>query len=177
MEPFAPDAQVLGKTLLSSISGLPSFAQKNMLQLLEQEGIKEVDLDDWQSLTIALAFYAQVAVNFGPNTIFDLGKAVPEKAIFPPGIDSIETALQSIDVAYNMNHRNGYVGFYKVVSHDSEKKELIMHCYNPYLCDFDRGLITAMARKFASGVRVVVDESKPSKKKGGDESWYIISYR
>jgi hypothetical protein len=106
-----------------------------------------------------------------------LGKAIPENAEFPPGVDSIESGLNLIDVAYNMNHRNGYVGFYKMISHDSEEKKVVMQCYNPYPCDFDRGLFTSMARKFKSGIRVIVDDSKPTKKKGGDESWYIISYR
>jgi hypothetical protein len=177
MKPFDPNTEFLGKTLLSSILGLPGFTQKNMFRILEQKGIKQLDSNTWYILKIALDFYTQVNKDFGPNTIFNLGKAVPENAIFPPDIDSIESALQLIDVAYNMNHRNGYFGFYKMVSHDLEEKKIIMQCYTPYLCDFDRGLLTAMARKFKSGVRVFVDEDRPSKKKGGNESWYIITYR
>jgi hypothetical protein len=177
MKPFTNNTQALGQILLSSITGLPTFAKKHLLGLLAQEGITNLDPDQWYDLNIALAFYKQAANDFGPNTIFDLGKAIPEFAIFPPNIDSLDAALNSIDVAYNMNHRNGYIGFYKVVSHDLEEKKVVMQCYNPYPCDFDRGLLTAMSRKFQSGIRVVVDESKPTKKAGGDESWYIISYR
>lgn len=177
MKAFSPDVQVLGKTLLSSIAELPSYAQKKMWKVLEEEGVETLELNTWYDLKIALTFYEQVSKDFGPNTLFDLGKSVPEKAVFPPGIDSLDSGLQSIDIAYNMNHRNGYVGFYKVVSHDLEEKKVIMHCYNPYPCDLDRGIITAMARKFQTGVRVVIDESKATKKKGGNESWYIISYR
>ena len=177
MEPFSPNVQVLGQTLLSSIAGLPSFARKKMQQVLEKEGVAELDLNTWYDIKIALTFYRQVAKDFGPNTLFDLGKSVPEKAVFPPEVDSLDLGLQSIDVAYNMNHRNGYIGFYKVISHDLNDKKVIMHCYTPYPCDFDRGLITAMARKFKTGVKVTVDEEKSNKKKGGNESWYSISYR
>ncbi|CAA6827793.1 MAG: Unknown protein [uncultured Aureispira sp.] len=177
MEPFATDALVLGKILLSSIKGLPSFSQKKILKILEKEGLKQLGLDTWYPLKSSLACYAQIAEDFGPNTIFDLGKSVPEHAQFPLDIDSIENALDSIDATYKLSHKGGYIGFYKMISHDVEGKKIIMQCYNPYPCDFDRGLLTAMARKFQSGVKVVVDETKPTKKKGGDESWYIVSYR
>ncbi|MFK7798092.1 MAG: hypothetical protein AB8E82_11610 [Aureispira sp.] len=77
-------------------------------------------------------FYKKLSEEFGPNTIFELGKSVPDNAQFPPGINSIEAAFQLIDTAYNMNHQ-GYVGFYKVEKHDVENKTIVMHCYNPYL--------------------------------------------
>lgn len=171
------ETEVIGQTLSPTIMGVPNIVKNNMLRLLKEQGIDPLDPNTWYKLKMILAFYANVLKNFGPNTMFDLGKAVPENAIFPPGIDSIESGIASIDVAYNMNHRNGYVGFYKMVSHDLEEKKIVMQCYNPYPCDFDRGLLISMARKFKSGIRVVVDESKPTKKKGGNESWYIISYR
>lgn len=75
-----------------------------------------------------------------------------------------------------MNHRNGEIGFYKLVSHDKTNKKIIMQCKNPYPCDFDRGIIISMARKFVGNVKVVPDETKPSRKNGANDSWYIITY-
>lgn len=177
MKPFDPDAEVLGLTLLHSILGLPSFAQKNMLNILKQEGIENLDATTWYKLKTIIPFYKRIVDDYGPNTMFDLGKSMPDHSKMPPEIDSIEEGLLSMDIGYNMNHRNGYVGFFKIISHDLEEKKIVMQCYNPYPCDFDRGIITAIARMFKTGVRVLVDENKPSRKKGGDESWYIISYR
>jgi hypothetical protein len=51
-----------------------------------------------------------------------------------------------------------------------------MQCKNPYPCDFDRGIIVAMARKFEPSVKVELDTSKPSRKDGADDSWYIVTY-
>jgi hypothetical protein len=177
MKPFDLNSEFLGKALLPAIFGLPNYAQNNMLKILREQGLTDPDPEAWYSINIMIAFYKKIAKNFGPNTIFDLGKSIPENAEFPPAVDSIEKGLNLIDVAYNMNHRNGYLGFYKMVRHNLEEKKIVMQCYNPYPCDFDRGLLTAMARKFKSGVRVAVDEDRPSKKKGGNESWYIITYR
>lgn len=177
MEPFDLNAQFLGRALFPAIWGLPKYAQNNMLKILAEHNITDPNPENWYNIKIVIAFYKQLAKDYGPNTIFDLGKAIPDNAVFPPGVDSIESGLNLIDMAYNMNHKDGYVGFYKMVSHDLENKKIVMQCYNPYPCDFDRGLFTSMARKFKDGVRVIVDQSKPTKKKGGDESWYIISYR
>ena len=85
--------------------------------------------------------------------------------------------MKLIDVAYNMNHKDGYIGFYKMISHDVDNKKIVRQCYTPYLCDFDPGLLMTMVRKFKSGVRVVVDETKPHKAMGAQESSYIITYR
>ncbi|BDS12464.1 hypothetical protein [Aureispira anguillae] len=177
MEPFDFNAETLGQAFLPAIFSLPGFVKNNMLKLLAAQDVTDLQTENWYPVKSILDFYAQVIENYGPNTIFDLGKAIPENAVFPPGIDSIGNGLGLIDTAYNMNHRNGYLGFYKLVSHDEAEKKIVMQCYNPYPCDFDRGLLTSMARKFKLGVRVMVDESKPSKKKGDLESWYIVSYR
>lgn len=177
MKPFDTDAEVLGLTLLNSILGLPSFAKKNMLKILEQQGIEDLDANTWYKLNAVLPFYTRIVDDYGPNTMFDLGKSISIHAKMPPEVNTIELALASMDIGYNMNHRNGYVGFFKVISHNLEEKKIVMQCCNPYPCDFDRGIITGIARIFKTGIRVVVDESKPSRKKGDNESWYIISYR
>ena len=76
-----------------------------------------------------------------------------------------------------MNHRNGEIGFYKLVEHNQEKRTLYMHCKNPYPCDFDRGIIISMARKFGTTtIKVERDANKPSRKDGADDSYYIVSY-
>lgn len=178
LKPFdLATTEVLGQALLTAVFSRPNFVQNNMLKILEQQGIINPTVEEWYPIKSFLHFYDEVLKEYGPNTLFDLGKAVPDSAVFPPGVDSLQAGLDLIGTAYNMNHRNGYFGFYKLVEHLPEKKEVIMQCYNPYPCDFDRGLLTSMARKFKLGVRVVVDESKPCKSKGASESWYIISYR
>jgi hypothetical protein len=108
--------------------------------------------------------------------MFELGKSIPENASFPPEVNNIEAGLYAINAAYSTHHQ-GYVGFYRMVEHDLENKRIVMQCYNPYPCSFDRGVITGMARKFQTGVRVELDKTKPFKENGGNESWYIITYR
>jgi hypothetical protein len=131
---------------------------------------------NWYSQKAWLDSFKEIDEKYGSNTLFEIGKAIPANAKFPPEIDNVEKALGAIDIAYHMNHRNGEIGFYKLVSYDESKKTLYMHCKNPYACEFDRGIITTMARKFKTGATVTLDTSKPSRKDGADDSWYIVTY-
>ncbi len=175
-EPFAPNVEVNGETVLTTINSFPEFMRNTAQMLLEEKGIVNPKPGKWYSQKAWLDSFKVIADKYGSNTLFEIGKGIPENAKFPPEIDSIEKALGSIDVAYHMNHRNGEIGFYKLVSHDPGKKTLIMQCKNPYPCDFDRGIITTMARKFKSGIKVDLDSNRPSRKDGADESWYVVTY-
>lgn len=173
---FAPDVEVNGETVLTTINSFPEFMRSIAEKILEEKGIKDPKPGEWYSQKAWLDSFKEIAEKFGSNTLFEIGKSIPSNAKFPPEIDSIDKALGAIDIAYHMNHRNGDIGFYKLVSFNAASKKIIMQCKNPYPCDFDRGIIIAMARKFKSGVDVVLDTSKPSRLDGADDSWYIITY-
>ena len=175
-EQFAPNVEVNGETVLTTVNSFPEFMRTIANQILAEKGISNPAPGNWYSQKAWLDSFKEIAEKYGSNTLFEIGKAIPANAKFPPEIDNIEKALGSIDIAYHMNHRNGDIGFYKLVSHDQNKKTLIMHCKNPYPCDFDLGIIIAMARKFKNGVNAVLDTSKPSRKNGADDSWYIVTY-
>ncbi len=173
---FAPNVEVNGETVLTTINSFPEFMRETTIEMLEKFGIKNPMPENWYSQKAWLDSFKEIYEKYGSNTLFEIGKKIPSNAKFPSEIDNIEKALASIDVAYNMNHRNGDIGFYKLVEHNKDKRTLIMHCNNPYPCDFDRGIIIAMARKFERSVNVELDTNKPSRKDGADDSWYIVSY-
>jgi hypothetical protein len=174
--PFAPNVEVNGETVLATVNAFPEYMRKIALDILKKNGIENPAPGIWYSQKAWLDSFKEVSLKFGSNTLFEIGKAIPANAKFPPEINNIEKALASIDVAYKMNHRNGDIGFYKLVSHDANTKILVMNCKNPYPCDFDRGIITTMARKFKAGVVVKLDTTKPSRNEGAEDSWYIITY-
>ena len=101
-------------------------------------------------------------------------------------------ALSSIDIAYHLNHRlDGEVLF------DDEKKEkkegirnyrykliddkkVEMTCDNPYPCDFDRGIIYSMAKRFKPENTYFVkgehEKELYCREKGDKHCSYIISW-
>ena len=62
--------------------------------------------------------------------LVSIGMKIPETAVFPPGIDSIESGLNSIDVAYHMNYRGGEIGVYQATT--VSERQIDVLCRNPY---------------------------------------------
>jgi hypothetical protein len=193
---FEPGIQVSGTSLGAIVEGFrkyPTVAVKYLTRhgLLKSAAGKasDIDVNGWYSLDDWLAAYEGIANEIGVNSLFGIGKSIPENAVFPPHVKDIHSALGSIDIAYHMNHRkNGAVMFnpengqmlegighygYEPVSDDNR---VICVCHNPYPCDFDRGLITAMATRFQPLARTVHDNDAPCRKKGADTCTYVVMW-
>jgi hypothetical protein len=188
---FNAKAEVNGETVLSVVSGMELFKQ-DALKILKNNGIDNPVPGKWYPQQAWLDAFKLISEKLGSNTLFLIGKKIPENAQWPPFVNSVENALPSIDVAYHMNHRiNNEILFNPVTG---DMKEGIGHygfqqtgpgnakmvCDNPYPCDFDRGIIEAAARKFLPSenkkLTVKHDDSQPCRKKGGNACTYLISW-
>ncbi len=178
-KPFDFSGKALGKVVFPIVKNMPSFVQRNLIGILEEVGILKADFKEeaWYDFEQFHSFYQRVKERFGPHTLFDMGKTIPEVADFPPNIRTLHQALATLNDAYHMNHKGGYIGFYHLVGHDPAKCVCTIQCYNPYDHQFDKGLLTALGRKFANRVRV---ESTPGQPKrahdGSGASWYTLTY-
>ena len=173
---FSPNVTVRGQAILAVLDAMGTYKTTGM-QILEKNGISNLHPDQFYSQQAWLNVLKQIYEQIGPNTLFSIGKKIPEYAAFPPDIDSLEKALASIDMAYKMNHKGGLIGNYKYQKTGDKMATLV--CDNPYPCDFDRGLILAMATKFRPlGSRVVVEhnDSQPCRKKGGQSCTYVVRW-
>ena len=178
--PFEKDVKVNGQTILSVINGVNKFFKAKMDEILIKYGIINPVAGKWYSQEAWLNSFKDISNTIGKHTLFSIGKAIPENADFPKEINNIESALNSINIAYHNNHRGGEIGYYKLVSFSKKEKKAVMECKNPYPCHFDRGIITAMVRKFAPidslDQEIILDTSKKSRLTEEDSSWYLISW-
>jgi hypothetical protein len=179
MKPFQASSsavEVNGETVLAILAGMGASSSRAH-KILETHGIKDPKPGQWYSQQAWLDAFKEISDTLGPNTLFRIGTKIPEQAKFPPEIKSIEQALGALNVAYQMNHRGGAIGSYDFRLVD--KSRGIMVCNNPYPSDFDRGLIKAMADRFKPqtvAVAVDLDESKPTRKSGGETCTYIVKW-
>ena len=172
---FDPNAKVRGTTILTYVAALGEAAYP----ILEKHGLIDIEPDAWYPLQPLLDALKEIYEG-DFSAVLDMvhiGMKIPEHVIWPPEIQTLEDALFSIDVAYHMNHADGEVGFYQATQ--VNEREIEMVCQNPYPCDFDYGLLYAIAQRYLppdGDLIVFHDENGPCRKYGDDSCTYHITW-
>jgi len=139
-------------------------------------------------MTNILAAYRELESKLGNAALFTIGEKIPENAVFPPEVDSIEKGLASIDVAYHMNHMKGTqlmfnaqtgdkisgIGNYHFILLSGGEAEII--CDNPYPTAFDEGIIFAIAQRFNKASVVYLLQEKSSRSAVGGKDVYLVQW-
>jgi hypothetical protein len=193
---FEPGIEVGGESLKAIVEGFRKYPSIIMKYLTKYGFTKSADGKLSDIDTSANAWYPQqswldafegITKEIGVNSLYAIGRSIPENAVFPPFVNDIYSGIASLDSAYHMNHRkNGKVmfdpqtglmldgiGHYGFQPVEGENK-IISVCENPYACDFDRGIIAAMATRFVADAKTVHDPDAPCRKKGADSCTYIV---
>ena len=191
---FEPGIEVSGASRGAIVDGFRKYPTV-AFKYLSKHGLAksgpgqapEVDRNGWYRLEDWLAAYEGIANEIGVNSLYTIGKSIPENATFPPQVTDIHSAVASIDVAYHMNHRKkgmvmfnpetgemlDGIGHYKYQPVQNENR-IFCVCENPYPCDFDRGLVAAMAARFQPLARTAHDNEAPCRKNGADSCTYVV---
>lgn len=195
--PFEEGIEVNGRTVWAVVDGFSAYALLASEYLLAEgigeksaDGMASIDKGSWYSQEAWLRAFARIGDRVGDAVLFRIGLTIPSNAKFPDGTKGLHEAVRSIDVAYHMNHRKngrvlydadtrtmtegiGHYGFEPVAG----EKVIRTVCRNPYPCEFDRGLVTALAQKHEGTSLVVHDDTQPCRKRGADHCTYLISWR
>ncbi|HEX6039543.1 hypothetical protein [Longimicrobium sp.] len=170
---FSPDATVSGGNILSMLAAMGPFRRRGE-QILEENGIRDVQADGWYSLQAYVTALQAIGSKMGPNTLFQIGRQIPNHVPLPPGIDSFEKVLASFGIAFDMNHRGAEAG---AITFDVKNpRSATITTGTPYPCDFDRGVIVGFFQKLMA-MRVAVDpmEGAPCKARGGETCTYGVT--
>lgn len=191
--------QVINKTMVEVHKHtIESFAYamkrgvEERLSILEKHGIILEDAE-WFPLEAWLNAFSELANKLGDMNLFLIGSNITRHAKFPP-IKSLREALESLNIAYHMNHRINNqilynektgelyegIGDYLLISYDEEKCEAIMKCTNPYPSKFDEGIITQLVELYKPNRNrlhsVKASNKLPQRTLGGDSCTYIINW-
>jgi hypothetical protein len=173
---FPPEVQNSGAGILAVVGELRDLQQVG-LRILARHGIVDPVADGWYPLQSYLEALREIGSLSGPATLEEVGRRIPETAKWPPQVNSIETALGSIDAAYHLNLRGGEVGSYRLEKGEGRTARIV--CDNPFPCPFDRGLVARVAEKFApAGVvpSVQHDEAAGCREKGAKSCVYVVRW-
>jgi hypothetical protein len=185
---FRPGVEVYGAVVLSVVEGMGEF--KGMAEgILAQNGIRKPQPEAWYPQQAWLNAFKTIAEKIGPRTLFAIGKKILEAVEWPEWINSLETGMAAIDLNYHLRHRlNGVpmlnektgemtsgIGHYEFKGLTGENSA-VMVCRNPYPSEFDRGILTAMGRRFKPNLEVALDTTQPTRMKGADSCTYNITW-
>jgi hypothetical protein len=174
---FSPDVEVNGETVYAIVDGMGTF-RSVAFAILAENGIDDPRPGAWFPQQYWLNAFKKIAEKLGENTLYNIGLKIPTNAQFPTEIETIHDALQAIDVAYHLNHRNGEIGEYCYQNNGEHSAKMI--CRNPYPCAFDRGIIAAMANRFkpkgATMIYVKHDDNSPCRVAGAESCTYNVTW-
>jgi hypothetical protein len=192
---FAKGIEVSSRIVWALINGMGVYKHKGF-KIFEKLGLKEInyDLNQWYSWELFHEAFKLIENEIGFEAIFRIGTKIPENANIPHNTDSVESSLKSIDIAYHMNHRNSkkQILFDKnrtpnkllndnigssIYENGPKPKTALIHCNNPYPCDFDMGLINGFARKFTDDVVVEHQDISKCRKNGNNECIYSVRWK
>jgi hypothetical protein len=179
---FSDEVEVVGDVIEAFIAGFPAELVNLGLELLRNHGIDNPHRGEYYKLQSLLDAMREIQERFSSQMLYRIGESIAGNAKLPPGIDSLEICLASIDQAYHMNHRNGEIGSYDYVLLEDRTglKRAKVVCPNPYPCSFDRGVIEGFSHRFKSpevkDVLVLHDENEPCRRRGGESCTYNVSW-
>ena len=156
-------AQVKGGNILSMLAAMGAF-RKTGEQILAERGITKVTADGWYPLQAYAEGLAEIERRIGPNTLFRIGKEIPNHIQLPPGLDSFEKVTGSFGPAFSMNHRGAGAG--GITFEITGPEEGTITSATPYPCDFDRGVIQGFYQKLLKVMLKHEHDPSTCKKKG-----------
>jgi hypothetical protein len=190
---FEPGIENSGESLGAILEGFrefPSIALKYLHKygfVKDAKSLDEIDRTKWYSQQSWLSAFEAIATEIGTNSLYKVGRRMPENAILPPNITDVFSALAGVDFAYHMNHRkNGQIMFdpqtgmmLEGIGHfhfkpAPESNQIVMQCETPYPCDFERGIVSGFATRFQPDAKTVHDAEAPCRKKGANSCTYVV---
>lgn len=171
---FSPDSTVSGGNILSMLAAMGPFRRRGE-QILADHGIQGVEPEGWYPLAAYVGALDTIGEKMGPNTLYQIGRQIPNHVVLPPGIDDFPKVLASFGMAFDMNHRGGPPAGTTITFQQQSDTRGDIVTGTPYPCDFDRGVITGFFQKLlASAVTVQRREDAPCKAHGGETCTYHV---
>lgn len=172
---FDHDATINGESIGAVLAAfqIPQQARN----LLVRHGLPaEPVAGQWYSMQAWLDVLAEVEQRYGSQTVYHAGLQVVDNSIWPSNLRDLRTALEALNAAYHTNVRGKNIGYYRVEA--VGPRALQVSCLTPNPADFDRGIVTGLARRFkpADAVRLRVEKHETNPKDPADLKQFLVTW-
>ena len=176
---ISASVEVWGASILGCIDGLAKagLPRAEAMDLFAKAGVSNIQPEGWYPQQAYLDMLKAIETRYGEEALRAMACQVPDTSKFPPGIETLEQALQCLDIAYQLNHRGGPIGHYACVPMGYHALELV--CENPYGCAFDLGILDALVQAFrppGGRCAIIHREGSPCRRRGGESCTYQITW-
>ncbi len=160
-----------GAALHSFLRGLKQ-APQIITTILRKHGITEIDPNAWYDLETARSIYASVGKQVGSFSLTAVGSEMINTAKFPPAINDVTSALQSIQAAYLMSARGTNLGEITCdVKHD---RRAVLVFSTPFPCALDKGIIQGCVKRF--GGLPMIEHGIGCRDEGATSCTYTVNW-
>jgi len=176
-ELLAQDARVSGPVIETFLVALGPYRSRGAKVVARACGEETIDTSAGRTYQLRgyLSALDEFQRQFGQDFMHKVGALIFDTAIFPPGIDGIEKALELVDTAYRMNITNGEDGIGSYRWTMLGDRSGTMACDNPFPCSFDLGIVKSIARRFEPNARVE-HTGNSCRHRGGTTCTYAVEW-
>lgn len=132
-------------------------------KILADAGVDRIDPQRWYDLDWALSIYDRITKEVGPGAVRAVGKKMIEAAVYPPGIDNVQTLLMSLDAAFHLNARGPDIGNITCTIEDDHSATLDWAVQGP--CALCIGILEGSCARY--GVKALVEHAPGGCKDSG----------
>ncbi|MCC6572799.1 MAG: hypothetical protein IT462_03320 [Planctomycetes bacterium] len=167
----SPKNMIVGRSMNTFIDGV--MIRGVAREILAREGLEEIDPGAMYPQQKGLDVMRRIAEKIGAETLFSIGYRVPYNAEFPDSIRDVRSALGSINPAYRLAVLGTNIGRYEFSEPEQGRYEVL--CENPYPCDFDLGIVTALVERYRGSQLYLISHAPDScRKKAGPHCRYRV---
>ncbi|PRP95125.1 hypothetical protein [Enhygromyxa salina] len=123
-------------------------------KILADAGIDRIEPDRWYDYDWSIGIYERIAAEVGPAAVAAVGRQMIEAAVFPPGIDSVQTVLMSLGPAFRLNAR-GPVGDIFCTIEDEHSATVVRTQRGP--CALNIGIIAGSCARY--GAKALIEHA------------------
>ena len=173
--------EVSGRVVRQAADGLRELPDDGARsrEILVRNGFDDPNPDEWYPLVRLLDALETIGATLGDEALTRLGTKIPEGVEWPSDVETASEGFETVDDAYQLNHRGGDIGYYEFT--EVADRERRVTCANPYPCAFDKGIIEGTLRVFSHNFSYTPmvflhETSEQCRADGGEECTYRVSW-